>query len=97
MIPSGFSLADVSFDSEDPWDVSQIKDKQVLIFRVPWDFPTVQLSGKSLGESIKIKTDNQRLNFTVQELDDDVGELSNVNIISSDASSKSFKNGILYL
>ena len=97
MIPSGFNLADVSFDASDPWDASSLQKKELVIFKVPLDFPTLQLSGKKLdlNSTLKIKTEKSRSSFVVEELKD-LGELEHFQVLSGDASSKNFKIGNFY-
>ena len=94
MIPPGYTLADISFNTSDPWDASSLQNKELVIFKVPIDFPTLQLSGKKLDSTLKIKTENERLAFAVEELTD-IGELKHMKIIATDASSKKFKIGKL--
>lgn len=94
MIPSGYSIADISFDSSDPWDALSLHNKELIIFKVPLDFPTLQLSGKKidLNSTLKIKHDNERSSFSVEELQD-LGELEQMKLMAADASSKKFKIG----
>jgi hypothetical protein len=92
MIPPGYKIADISFDASDPWDASSLENSELVIFKVPLDFPTLQLSGKKIDvtSTLKIRTDNERSSYLVEELED-VGELDQVKLMAADSKTKTFK------
>jgi hypothetical protein len=91
-MPAGYKIADISFDASDPWDASLLENSELVLFKVPADFPTLQLSGKKieLNSTLKIRNENERSSYIVQDLDD-LGELDQMRLIAADSKTKSFK------